>query len=116
MKNPKINVVHRCFTDAERLRFERAKREVAEELPEITERSRRVLDEMEATFAAMQLLKAEREKRGVTLAELSQRTGIDKSNLSKLENDINANPTLETLMRIARALGGTIEFSFRSAA
>ncbi|MCC6682061.1 MAG: helix-turn-helix transcriptional regulator [Phycisphaeraceae bacterium] len=71
---------------------------------------------MEAAFAAMRMLKAEREKRHISLTELAQRTGIDKANLSRMENNINANPTLETLQRIARAIGGTIEFKFNPAA
>jgi hypothetical protein len=32
------------------------------------------------------------------------------------ERIINANPTLETLVRIARAIGGELEFGFRGAA
>jgi transcriptional regulator with XRE-family HTH domain len=41
----------------------------------------------------------------ISLAELSQRTGIDPAALSRLENGKQTNPTLETLARVARALG-----------
>jgi DNA-binding Xre family transcriptional regulator len=54
------------------------------------------------------LLKREREKNGITLAELEARTGIDQAALSRLENGRNANPTLDTLNRIAAALGKVI--------
>ncbi len=54
------------------------------------------------------LLKAERERQGVSLNALSARTGINKSNLSRLENDARVNPTMETLQRLAEALGKQI--------
>ena len=57
-----------------------------------------------------------RRTNGIRLSDLAERAGIDKANLSRLENDINANPTLETLVRIARAIGGELEFGFRGAA
>ncbi len=52
---------------------------------------------------------------------IRQRGRIDavserQDNLSRLENDINANPTMETLARIAQAIGGTIEVRFREVA
>ena len=45
------------------------------------------------------------EARGLSLADVAERSGIDKSRLSKLENDPRANPTLATLTRIASAMG-----------
>ena len=54
--------------------------------------------------------------RSISLTDLAERTGIDKGNLSRMENSMNANPTLETLQRIARAIGGSIEFTFNPAA
>lgn len=53
-------------------------------------------------------LKQEREGQGLTLAKLSELTGIDQAALSKLETGANANPTLQTLYRIALALGKVI--------
>ena len=58
---------------------------------------------------AMKVLKREREARGLSLAEVAERSGIDKSNLSKLENDPYPNPTLATLTRIAEAIGVRIK-------
>jgi DNA-binding Xre family transcriptional regulator len=54
-------------------------------------------------------LKKERERQGMSLAELERRTGIDQATLSKLENGKNANPTLGTLQRVAAALGKQIQ-------
>jgi hypothetical protein len=53
----------------------------------------------------LKLLKAERETQGLSLLDLEQRTGIAKSNLSKLENSEDANPTIATLTTYADALG-----------
>jgi DNA-binding Xre family transcriptional regulator len=50
-------------------------------------------------------LKAERLRLGLSLADLAERTGIDRGNLSRLENDPQSNPTVETLLRYADALG-----------
>ncbi len=56
----------------------------------------------------MASLKKERERQGLTLADLSKRCGIDQAALSKLESGSNGNPTLETLYRIATALNKAI--------
>ncbi|HVC99275.1 MAG TPA: helix-turn-helix transcriptional regulator [Pirellulales bacterium] len=56
----------------------------------------------------MASLKKERESQGLTLAELSDRTGIDQAALSRLETGKNANPTVQTLFSIAIALGKLI--------
>jgi transcriptional regulator with XRE-family HTH domain len=65
-----------------------------------------------ATFArfetmqrVLQTLKAARVQQGLSLADVDERTGMGKGNLSRLENDPAANPTLETLLRLAEAIG-----------
>jgi DNA-binding Xre family transcriptional regulator len=60
-------------------------------------------------------LKRERERQRLTLAELAERTGIDQAALSRLESGRNANPTLETLNRVAAALGKVICCSVQDA-
>ncbi len=50
-------------------------------------------------------LKAEREKLGLSLADVERRCGLKPSALSRLENDPDANPTLITLQRCASAVG-----------
>jgi transcriptional regulator with XRE-family HTH domain len=50
-------------------------------------------------------LKAERERQGLTLAQLAERSGVDKGAISKLETGRQANPTVDTLSRIAAGLG-----------
>jgi transcriptional regulator with XRE-family HTH domain len=60
-------------------------------------------------------LRAERERQHRTLAELEEATGIDQAALSRLETGQNANPTLDTLCRVAGALGKTICCTLRDA-
>ena len=56
-------------------------------------------------------LKAAREKRGMSLRDLSERTGMDRSALSKLESGERLNLTIATLMRYADAMGMRLELS-----
>jgi len=53
-------------------------------------------------------LKTTREALGLSLADIKASTGIEKSNLSRLENDSLANPTIDTLCRYAEAVGKEI--------
>jgi hypothetical protein len=48
------------------------------------------------------------ESLGLSLADIRQRTGIEKGNLSRLENAMNPNPTIDTLSRYADAVGKEI--------
>jgi transcriptional regulator with XRE-family HTH domain len=50
-------------------------------------------------------LKAERERRGVSLTEMHERTGLDRATISKVENGHVPNPTWATLRAYSRALG-----------
>jgi DNA-binding Xre family transcriptional regulator len=51
------------------------------------------------------ILKTERERLGISLTDVAARSGIAKANLSRLENDPHPNPTVDTLVRYAQALG-----------
>jgi transcriptional regulator with XRE-family HTH domain len=50
-------------------------------------------------------LKQARESSGLTLAQVSKRTGMDQATLSRLENGRQPNPTIDTLWRYAHAVG-----------
>ena len=41
----------------------------------------------------------------MSLADIGEKTGLSKSAISKLENNEDANPTVNTLSRYADALG-----------
>jgi len=51
-----------------------------------------------------------RVKRGWSLADVSERCGMDRAAISRLENGIIENPTIGTLDTYARAIGAEIRF------
>ena len=59
----------------------------------------------------MHQLKEARARANLSLADLAERTKIDRGYLSKLENMQQANTTLETVSRIAEALGVEIRLA-----
>jgi len=60
---------------------------------------------------AVAALKTAREDLGLSLADIKSSTGLEKSNLSRLENDPLANPTIDTLYRYTEAVGKLSLFS-----
>ena len=97
--------VRRPFSPSENARFERGKRAFARDRAEIDAHAGLLKSQLEELRNAMQLLRQARENAGLSLADVAARSGIDKSRLSKLENDPHPNPTLNTLTRIANAIG-----------
>lgn len=61
------------------------------------------------------LLKRERERQSLTLAEMEERTGIAQAALSRLETGKAANPTIDTIYRISAALGKSVGCFLRDA-
>jgi DNA-binding phage protein len=59
-------------------------------------------DKIRQTIAMLNSL---REQRHLTLEQIAQRTGIGKANLSRLFNQQQPNPTIDTLLRISDAVG-----------
>ncbi len=68
-------------------------------------------DEMEPEYQIMKAMIAARMETGITQQQLSEKTGINQSNLSRIENG-NGNPSVSTLHRIASALGKKLSISF----
>ena len=61
---------------------------------------------------ALAKLKVARQREGLSLGESAERTGIDRGNLSKLENNVD-NVELDTLARLADALGYDVVVDLR---
>jgi ribosome-binding protein aMBF1 (putative translation factor) len=53
-------------------------------------------------------LRRERERQGLSLADVAERAKIDKGALSRLENGQQLNPTVNTLARYAQAIGKSL--------
>ena len=53
-------------------------------------------------------LRKAREAQGLSLADVQQATGIDRAALCRIESGENGNPTVNTLLRYARAIGRKI--------
>lgn len=101
--------IYRSATEDEKVRHRKIRAQIEAELPDIRRRAREKLRKAEtqgiAIRHAIAALKAERERQGLSLADVKERTGIDRSALSRLENNEEANPTLNTLARYADAVG-----------
>jgi DNA-binding XRE family transcriptional regulator len=63
--------------------------------------------------AMLATLKKQREQQGLSLADVAERCGMDRAAISRLENGVYVNPTVDTLYRYAQAIGADIGFSIR---
>jgi hypothetical protein len=108
----KVVRINRPLTDAERALVEEDRAWAEAHKDEILEWARESRTKYEKRKAALRetlrLLKESRQAQGITLPELSRRTGIGKGALSRLENDPAPNPTLRTLHRYAEAINREI--------
>ena len=100
--------IYRKATNDEKQRHSRVREQIANELPEIKRRARDRLSKVVGCGTPLRqvlsALRSERERLGLSLNDIFERTGIDRAALSRLENNENANPTLGTLERYAEAL------------
>jgi ribosome-binding protein aMBF1 (putative translation factor) len=69
----------------------------------------------EALLALIQSLRRARESAGLSLHEVASRSGIDKAQLSRLENGKVHDPRPSTLSRYARAIGKQLTWSLEDA-
>ena len=68
-------------------------------------------DTLETEYQIMHEMMKARIEAGMTQKQLSERTGINQSNLSRIESGMG-NPSIATLERIASALGKKVSISF----
>lgn len=99
----------RPLTAEEAATYRNVRQQVAAELPELVARHHERIAALDKIDDLLKQLKAAREQKGLTLAEVSERTGMDRSALSKLESGQRPNPTVETLVRYADAVGMRLE-------
>lgn len=68
------------------------------------------VEEIPANLMIANAVLSARAKAGISQSELSAATGIDQSDISKIERGV-ANPSVNTLSRIANALGAKLSVS-----
>jgi DNA-binding XRE family transcriptional regulator len=61
---------------------------------------------------ALQGLKGERERCGLSIGDVAKLSGLDRAVVSRLENGKQDNPTVATLMRYAAAVGKRFLWSY----
>lgn len=95
----------RRLTTEEAAKYKSIRNRIAEELPELVGRHHERMAVLDQFQELLGQLKAAREQKGLSLADLTALTGMDRSSLSKLETGQRPNPTVETLVRYAEAVG-----------
>ena len=108
MAGREVRSVNKKLTEDERQRHRRIREQIEQERAELVAYGKKVRARHDTLRQAVATLKAAREALGLTLTDIKARTGIEKSNLSRLENDPNSNPTIDTLCRYADAVGKEI--------
>ena len=68
-------------------------------------------DNLEVEYELVQLLIDERKKANMSQEDLANSSGINRTDISKLEN-ARANPSLKTLKRLANSFGKKLEIKF----
>ena len=72
---------------------------------------RKEYETLEIEDTIIQTLIDARKSSGLTQKQLSEKTGITQSDISKLENG-NANPSIRTLKRLSNAMGMKLKVEF----
>jgi len=106
----------RRLSPEEAAKYRRVREQIREELPEIQARGRQLLSMASSAARIFQELKAIRESKGLSLADVGELSGMDRSFISKLETGVYTNFTFQTLERYARSLGKHVEVSLVNAA
>lgn len=68
-------------------------------------------DALDSEFSMVEAMLKARKESGLTQKQLSERTGIAQTDISKLERG-NANPSLRTLQRLAAGMGMRVKIEF----
>jgi DNA-binding XRE family transcriptional regulator len=105
----------RRLTPDEAARSKAVREQVAAELPDLVARHHECTAALDQVDQLVGQLKAAREEKQLSLADLTELTGMDRSALSKLETGQRPNPTVETLVRYAEAVGKRLVVSLTDA-
>ncbi len=103
--------IYRDFTPEEKARIDKLRTEAEKDRPKIIETLKAMNATHKSAKQVISRLKAERERQGLSLADIQDRTGIARASISTIENSESPNPTIKTLQRYALALGLKLELS-----
>ena len=106
---------NRRLTPEEATKYKTVRQQVADELPDLIARHHQRVTALDQLQELLEQLKTAREAKGLSLADLTRLTGMDRSALSKLETGQRPNPTVETLVRYAEAVGKRLVVSLADA-
>jgi len=95
----------RPLTPDEAKKYDRLRKLVEKDKPAIEKMAREYQQRRDRVSGLVAALKNERQRLGLSLADVRERSGLDRSALSRLENGQPENPTVETLLRYAEAVG-----------
>ncbi len=73
--------------------------------------TRKAYEGMEPEYQLICAIIEARQEKNISQQELADATGIDRADISKIENG-NANPSLKTIKRVAEGLGKKVEIRF----
>lgn len=105
----------RRLTADEAARYRESRKQVGDELPSLILRHHARTVALDQLDDLLLQLKAAREAKGLSLTDVTDLTGMDRSALSKLETGQRPNPTVETLVRYAEAVGKRLVVSLTDA-
>jgi len=105
MAKRQLRSVAKKLTEEERVRHRTIRDQIEQEKEELISQGRRIKVRHARLREAVRVLKAARQALGLSLSDIKERTGIEKGNLSRLENAASPNPTIDTLTRYADAVG-----------
>jgi len=107
-----VKRITRPVSAADREKYRGLRDQLEGEKEEILAKARRYKQEHDVALSefrqVVQLLKSARQEQGLSLANVRDRSGLERSAVSRLENDLEANPTLATMSRYAQAVGKRI--------
>jgi hypothetical protein len=108
----------KVLTPAESQRMKSLQAQLDAEKDDITTTGRESLNAHDAMIAAVMAdLRTAKQKQKLSLNDLQVRTGMDRAQLSRLFNESapTANPTIQTLERLASAFGKRVVVSLQDA-
>jgi len=106
---------NRALTSEEGAKYRKIRQQVAAEFSDLVARHEERMAALDQLDTLLRQLKAAREQLGLSLADVTRLTGMDRTALSKLETGKRANPTVQTLIRYAEAVGKRLVVSLADA-